>query len=66
MFPNTDLEDVIFNVFDYDRYNPEIITVLGELLEKHGLSSKNVISVEYIARKRAKENLQVTVNRYSG
>lgn len=60
------MEDVIFNVFDFDRYNPEVIDTLGEILEKHGLSTKNVISAEYIAAKRAKENIQLTVDRYSG
>lgn len=65
-FPNADLEDVIFNVFDFDRYNPEILETLGEILVKHGFSSKNIITAEYIAKKRAKEHLQVTVERYSG
>nr|XP_023019767.1 von Willebrand factor A domain-containing protein 8 [Leptinotarsa decemlineata] len=65
-FPTADLEDVIFNVFDFDRYSPESIETLGEVLVKHGFSSKNIITAEYIAAKRAKENIQVTVNRYSG
>nr|CAI5818605.1 unnamed protein product [Callosobruchus analis] len=65
-FPNSDIEDVIFNVFDFDRYNPEMIDTLGEVLVRHGFSSKNIISAEYIAAKRAKEDVQVTVNRYSG
>ncbi|XP_074033568.1 von Willebrand factor A domain-containing protein c12.2 isoform X2 [Leptinotarsa decemlineata] len=65
-FPTADLEDVIFNVFDFDRYSPESIETLGEVLVKHGFSSKNIITAEYITAKRAKENIQVTVNRYSG
>jgi MoxR-like ATPase len=65
-FPDADLEDVIFNVFDFDRYSPEVVETLGEILEKHGFSSKNVMTAEYIAAKRAKEKIQVTVNRYSG
>ncbi|CAH1987082.1 unnamed protein product [Acanthoscelides obtectus] len=65
-FPESDIEDVIFNVFDFDRYNPEMIDTLGEVLVRHGFSSKNIISAEYIAAKRAKEDVQVTVNRYSG
>ncbi|CAH1119198.1 unnamed protein product [Phaedon cochleariae] len=65
-YPTNDLEDVIFNVFDFDRYSPEILETLGEILVKHGFSSKNIITSEYIAAKRAKENVQVTVNRYSG
>lgn len=66
MFPHSDLEDVIFNIFDYDRYNPEILDTLGEIFERHGFSTKNIISAEYTAAKRAKENIQVTVKRYSG
>ncbi|XP_056637109.1 von Willebrand factor A domain-containing protein 8 isoform X2 [Diorhabda sublineata] len=65
-FPNTDLEDVLFNVFDFDRYNTETIETLGEVLVKHGFSSKNVLTAEYVASKRAKENIQMTINRYSG
>ncbi|KAG5885894.1 hypothetical protein JTB14_019153 [Gonioctena quinquepunctata] len=65
-FPTADLEDVIFNVFDFDRYSPEMIETLGDVLVKHGFTSKNIITAEYIAAKRAKENIQVTVNRYSG
>ncbi|RZC39738.1 von Willebrand factor A domain-containing protein 8 [Asbolus verrucosus] len=65
-FPDADLEDVVFNVFDFDRYSPEVVETLGEVLEKHGFSSKNVMTAEYIAAKRAKEKIQVTVNRYSG
>lgn len=65
-FPDTNIEDVVFNVFDFDRYNPELVETLGEVLAKHGFSSKNVLTAEYIAAKRAKENIQVTVNRKSG
>ncbi|CAG9772643.1 unnamed protein product [Ceutorhynchus assimilis] len=64
-FPEADLEDVIFNVFDFDRFSPEIQETLGEVLQRHGLS-KNLMSSEYVAAKRAKENVQVTVNRHSG
>ncbi|KAL3279620.1 hypothetical protein HHI36_017125 [Cryptolaemus montrouzieri] len=65
-FPNTDIEDVMFNVFDFDKYNPEMVQTLGEVLFRHGLTSKNVFSQEYLAKKRARKELQVTVNRYSG
>lgn len=65
-FPNTDLEDVIFNVFDFDRYSPEMIETIGEVLVKYGFSDKNMITAEYIAAKRAKEYVQLTVNRHSG
>uniref|UniRef100_A0AAR5PQP5 von Willebrand factor A domain-containing protein 8 n=2 Tax=Dendroctonus ponderosae TaxID=77166 RepID=A0AAR5PQP5_DENPD len=64
-FPTADVEDVVFNVFDFDRYSPELLETLGEVLQKHGFS-KNAMSSEYIASKRARENIQVTVNRTSG
>ncbi|XP_050294276.1 LOW QUALITY PROTEIN: von Willebrand factor A domain-containing protein 8 [Anthonomus grandis grandis] len=64
-FPNADVEDVVFNVFDFDRYSPELLETLGEVLERHGFS-KNVMTAEYIAAKRAQEKIQVTVNRKSG
>jgi len=56
---------VVFNVFDFDKYTPEVLETLGEVLGKHGFS-KNVVSSEYLAAKRAAENVQITVNRYSG
>ncbi|XP_060525989.1 von Willebrand factor A domain-containing protein 8 isoform X2 [Cylas formicarius] len=65
-FPRADLEDVVFNVFDFDRYSPELLEAVGEVLVKHGFSGKNVITSEYMAVKRARERLQVTVNRHSG
>ncbi|XP_045461527.1 von Willebrand factor A domain-containing protein 8 [Harmonia axyridis] len=65
-FPEADIEDVIFNVFDFDRYNPEMVQTLGEILFKHGIAKKNIFSQEYLAKKRAQKELQVTVNRHSG
>uniref|UniRef100_V5I964 von Willebrand factor A domain-containing protein 8 n=1 Tax=Anoplophora glabripennis TaxID=217634 RepID=V5I964_ANOGL len=65
-FPNSDIEDIVFNVFDFDKYSPELIDTLGEVLVKHGFSNRNIITAEYAAAKRAKENVQVTVKRYSG
>lgn len=56
---------MVFNVFDFDKYTPEVLETLGEVLGKHGFS-KNVVSSEYLAAKRAAENVQITVNRYSG
>lgn len=53
-------------MFDFDRYTPEIADTIGDILDKHGLAQKNLMSSEYLAAKRTKENIQVTVNRYSG
>ncbi|XP_030747712.1 von Willebrand factor A domain-containing protein 8 [Sitophilus oryzae] len=64
-FPEADLEDVVFNVFDFDRYSPDLLDSLGEVLQKHGFAT-NVLSPEYLAAKRSKENVQVTVKRKSG
>ncbi|CAG9859748.1 unnamed protein product [Phyllotreta striolata] len=65
-FPESDLEDVIFNVFDFDRYNPEMVETIGEILLKHGFSDKNITSSEYVAKKRSKEYLKMAINRKSG
>ncbi|KAJ8960607.1 hypothetical protein NQ318_013899 [Aromia moschata] len=65
-FPESDMEDVIFNIFDFDRYSPELVETLGEVLVKHGFSNKSVLTAEYITAKRAREDVQVTVKRYSG
>ncbi|EFA13666.1 von Willebrand factor A domain-containing protein 8-like Protein [Tribolium castaneum] len=62
-FPNSDLEEVIFNVFDFDRYSSEVVDTLGEILEKHGFTGgKNLM----LTPKKVKERIQVTVNRKSG
>lgn len=61
-----DVEDAILNVFDFDKYNPELVEIIGQLLAKHGFSSTNVLTEKYMALKQAKEHLQVTVNRKSG
>ncbi|CAH0553600.1 unnamed protein product [Brassicogethes aeneus] len=65
-FPNADIEDVIFNIFDFDKYNPEIVDTLGEILVKHGFSDKDILTSEYIGAKMARENLQITVKSKSG
>lgn len=65
-FPNAELEDVLFNVFDFDKYSPDVVETLGEVLHKHGFPSSNIFTQEYIAAKRAKEHLQVTHDRISG
>ncbi|XP_022919882.1 von Willebrand factor A domain-containing protein 8 [Onthophagus taurus] len=65
-FPHTDIEDAIFNVFDFDRYSPEVVETVGGVLHKHGFTDKNVFTAEYLALKRAKEYLQVTIDSKSG
>ncbi|KAK7683695.1 hypothetical protein QCA50_013071 [Cerrena zonata] len=41
-FPNDPLESVIRNVFDFDIYKPETITILADILDHHGLVVKNL------------------------
>lgn len=53
-------------MFDFDKYSPELTEILGEVLVRHGISDQNIITAEYMASKRAKEKVQVTVNRHSG
>lgn len=61
-YPETDLEEAILNVFDFDKYNPELVETVGQVLAKHGFSDGG----KYLKLKKPKEYLQVTVNRKSG
>lgn len=65
-FPEANLAHVLFNVFDFDRYSNEVVQTLGEVLTKHGFDAKNLLNSEWVAMQRAKEYLQLTVNRISG
>lgn len=65
-YPHVDVEEAILNVFDFDKYNPELLDVLEQVLTKHGFASSNILSSRYIALKQAKEYLQVNVDRKSG
>lgn len=60
------MEDVLFNVFDFDHYSPEIVELLGQVLLKHGFPNSNMFTNEYIAAKQAREYLQITKERESG
>ncbi|XP_017778440.1 PREDICTED: von Willebrand factor A domain-containing protein 8 [Nicrophorus vespilloides] len=65
-FPKADLEDVLFNVFDFDRYSPEMVETVGQVLTRFGFPNSNVFTTEYIKAKQAKEHIQVTKSRHSG
>ncbi|KAK4880988.1 hypothetical protein RN001_004307 [Aquatica leii] len=65
-FPKAGIEDALFNVFDFDKYNQETIETLGKVLSKHGFSKANIFTAEYLRSQRSKEYLQVTVDRTSG
>lgn len=65
-YPEADVEEAVLNVFDFDKYNPELVETLGQVLAKHGFGGSNIFTTKYLAAKRAKEYLQVTVNRKSG
>lgn len=65
-FPDVDLEEAILNVFDFDKYNPELVDTVGQVLAKHGFPGEKIFKSKYLATKRAKDYLQVTVNRKSG
>lgn len=65
-FPEADIEEAILNVFDFDKYNPELVESVGQVLAKYGFPGGNIFTSKYLAAKRAKECLQVTVNRKSG
>lgn len=53
-------------MFDFDKYSQEVVETLGQVLAKHGFTKGNIFAAEYLALKRAKEYLQVNVERTSG
>lgn len=65
-FPEADVEEAVLNVFDFDKYNPELVETVGQVLAKYGFPGGNIFTSKYLAAKRAKEHLQVTVSRKSG
>lgn len=43
-----------------------MVQTLAEVLDKHGFPAKDLLNVEWLAAKRAKEYLQVNVESKSG
>lgn len=64
-FPNEPLAELIGNVLDFDRYAPESLEQVTEVLQRHGLDVAAYAQNELGALRRQRE-LQVTVESKSG
>lgn len=65
MYPNESEAEVIGNVLDFDRYSPEILELVTDILQKHGLAIESYAANELAAIRRQRE-IQLTVERKSG
>lgn len=64
-YPNEDMNELIGNVLDFDRYSPDALDQVTEILQKHGLAIENYAKNELTAI-RAQKEIQLTVERTSG
>lgn len=59
-FPNEDLSELIGNVLDFDRYTPESLEQVTDVLQKHGLEIGSYAKDE-LALLRRKREIQLTI-----
>lgn len=64
-YPNENLAELIGNVLDFDRYSPEALEQVTDVLKKHGLAIESYAKNELAAIRRQRE-IQLTVERTSG
>ncbi|XP_037937936.1 von Willebrand factor A domain-containing protein 8 isoform X2 [Teleopsis dalmanni] len=64
-FPNEPMSELIGNVLDFDKYQPEALEQVTQVLAKHGLHIEAYARNELFALRKKKE-IQLTVNRKSG
>lgn len=64
-YPQENLAELIGNVLDFDRYSPEALEQVTDVLQKHGLAIESYARNELAAIRRQKE-IQLTVERTSG
>lgn len=64
-FPNENMAELVGNVLDFDRYSPESLEQVTNVLQKHGLAIENYAKNELAAIRRQRE-IQLTVERTSG
>lgn len=65
MYPHENLAELIGNVLDFDRYSPEALEQVTDVLQKHGLGIESYARNELAAIRRQRE-IQLTVERTSG
>lgn len=64
-YPGEDLSELVGNVLDFDRYSPESLEQVTDVLQKHGLSIDAYAKNE-LAAIRKKREIQLTVESKSG
>lgn len=64
-YPNENMSELIGNVLDFDRYSPESLEQVTEVLQRHGLAIENYANNELTAIRRQRE-IQLTVESTSG
>lgn len=64
-YPNENIAELIGNVLDFDRYSPEALEQVTDILQKHGLAIESYAKNELAAIRRERE-IQLTVERTSG
>lgn len=64
-YPNESMSELVGNVLDFDKYQPEALEQVTTVLSKHGLPIEAYARNELFALRRKKE-IQLTVERKSG
>ncbi|KNC26477.1 hypothetical protein FF38_08605 [Lucilia cuprina] len=64
-YPNENMSELVGNVLDFDKYQPEALEQVTGVLAKHGLPIEAYARNELYALRKKKE-IQLTVNRKSG
>lgn len=64
-YPHENIAELIGNVLDFDRYSPEALEQVTDVLQKHGLAIEMYAKNELAAIRRQRE-IQLTVERTSG
>lgn len=64
-YPGEDASELIGNVLDFDRYSPESLEQVVNVLQKHGLSIESYAKNE-LAELRKQREIQLTVESKSG
>lgn len=64
-YPNENMSELVGNVLDFDKYQPEALEQVTTVLAKHGLPIDAYARNELYALRKKKE-IQLTVNRKSG
>ncbi|XP_016937195.2 von Willebrand factor A domain-containing protein 8 [Drosophila suzukii] len=62
-YPEENMSEVVGNVLDFDRYQPEALQQVTQVLAKHGIESYAEEEIQAIRRQK---KLQASVNRHSG